>query len=268
MEPGLCFLWHAIQPSRKSAFKGWLDLPFMCVCYVAGTEWCDENGTDCRQAVQWNKTGQMLLCFCMHWCMELQCTLSLWWEQAYIMYLDMVTIYLMTTCYTGLFEMIVGVLTTCHAQYTWDRSICILLFNRTTLQVLVTFLTGALYVHPLWFYKHQNDNWVHSKLFVACQRWWLQWQFWFVPPVLGYKGCTYRAPVRYVTKTWIVVLLNKKIHILLSQVYCVWHIVKTPTIISNNPVYCILIVWWPVTVSWHFGRMDYTLYLYMVTSYV
>jgi len=25
---------------------------------------------------------------------------------------------------TGLFEMIVGVLTTCHTQYTWDRSIC------------------------------------------------------------------------------------------------------------------------------------------------
>ena len=27
--------------------------------------------------------------------------------------------------YTGLFEMIVGVLTTCHTQYTWDSSICI-----------------------------------------------------------------------------------------------------------------------------------------------
>jgi len=35
------------------------------------------------------------------------------------------------------------------------------------------------------------------------------------------KGCTYRAPVRYVTKTWSAVLLNKKIHILLSEVYCV-----------------------------------------------
>jgi hypothetical protein len=31
----------------------------------------------------------------------------------------------------------------------------------------------------------------------------------------------YRAPVRYVTKTWSFVLLNKKIHILLSEVYCV-----------------------------------------------
>jgi hypothetical protein len=27
--------------------------------------------------------------------------------------------------YTGLFKMIVGVLTTCHTQYTWDRRICI-----------------------------------------------------------------------------------------------------------------------------------------------
>jgi len=44
------------------------------------------------------------------------------------------------------------------------------LFNRTTLQVFVTYLTGALYVHPLLFYKHQQDNRVRSKLFVACQR--------------------------------------------------------------------------------------------------
>ena len=30
---------------------------------------------------------------------------------------------------TGLFEMIVGVLTTCHTQYTSDSSICIFLFK-------------------------------------------------------------------------------------------------------------------------------------------
>jgi len=48
---------------------------------------------------------------------------------------------------TGLFEIIVGVLTTCHTQYTWDRSVCIFLFNRTTLQVFVTYLTGALFIH-------------------------------------------------------------------------------------------------------------------------
>jgi hypothetical protein len=48
---------------------------------------------------------------------------------------------------------------------------------------------------------------------------------------------TYGAPVRYVTKTWSVVLLYKKIHILLSQVYCVLQVVKTPKIILNNPVF-------------------------------
>jgi len=41
------------------------------------------------------------------------------------------------------------------------------LFNRTTLQVFVTYLIGAVYVHPLWFYKHQHNR-VCSKLFVAC----------------------------------------------------------------------------------------------------
>ena len=39
--------------------------------------------------------------------------------------------------YTGLFEMIVGILTTCHTQYTSDSSVCIFLFNRTTLQFLL-----------------------------------------------------------------------------------------------------------------------------------
>jgi hypothetical protein len=59
-------------------------------------------------------------------------------------------LYMCTVCdSTGLFEMIVGVLTTRHTQYTSDSSICVFLFNRTTLQVFVTYLTGALYVHRL-----------------------------------------------------------------------------------------------------------------------
>ena len=89
--------------------------------------------------------------------------------------------------YTGLFEMIVGVLTTCHTQYTWDRNICFFLYLiEQNSQVFVTHLTGALYMHPLWFYKHQHDNRVRSELFVACQQWWFQWPFWFVPSVPGY----------------------------------------------------------------------------------
>jgi len=107
---------------------------------------------------------------------------------------------------TGLFEMTVGVLTTCHTQYTWDRSICIFLLTRTTLQVFVTHFTGPLYVHPLWFYKHQKDNRVRSKLFVACERWWFQWRFWFVPSVPGYlraeeehKPYPWRNPIEEIT---------------------------------------------------------------------
>ena len=47
---------------------------------------------------------------------------------------------------TGLFKMIVKVLTICHTQYTCDSSICILLFSRTTLQVFVAYRTGPLHV--------------------------------------------------------------------------------------------------------------------------
>ena len=131
--------------------------------------------------------------------------------------------------------MIVGVLTTCYTQYTWDRSrpICVFLFNRTTLQVFVTCLIGALYVYPLWFYKHQHDNRVRSKLFVACQRWWFQWQFWFVPSIPGYlreeeehKPDPWRNPIER----------NHMGFHPENEVYCVWQVVKTPTIISNNRV--------------------------------
>ena len=50
---------------------------------------------------------------------------------------------------TGLFEIVVGILTTCHTQHTSDSSICVFIFNITTLPVFVTYLTGALYVHRL-----------------------------------------------------------------------------------------------------------------------
>jgi len=60
---------------------------------------------------------------------------------------------------TGSFEITVGILITCHTQCTWDSSICIFLFNRTTLQVFVTYRTGALYVLPLWFYRVIRNDW-------------------------------------------------------------------------------------------------------------
>ena len=148
------------------------------------------------------------------------------------------------------------------------------LFNRTTLQVFVTYLTGALYVHPLWFYKHQRDNRVRSKLSVASQRWWFQWLFWFVPSVPGYlreeeehKPDPWRNPIErnhkggqassilvncapsgelhnyctphIIKENFENFLIHRRNYILLSQVYCVWQVVKTPTIIFNNPVHIV-----------------------------
>ena len=103
------------------------------------------------------------------------------------------------------------------------------LFNRTTLLVFVTYVIGALYVHPLWFYKHQHDNRVRSKLFVACLRWWFQWRFWFVPSVPGYlreehKPDPWRNPIE---RNHIGLHLENEV---------ARRVVKTPTIIFNNPV--------------------------------
>ena len=104
--------------------------------------------------------------------------------------------------------MIVGVLTTFHTQYTLDRSIFIFYLIEQHSQVFVTYIIGALYVHPLWFYKHKHDNRVRYKLSVACQRWWFQWRFWFVPSVPGYL----REEEEHKPE-WSVVLLNKKKYI-------------------------------------------------------
>ena len=130
--------------------------------------------------------------------------------------------------------MIVRVLTTCHTQYTWDRSICIFLFNRTILQVFVTYLTGDLFVHPLWFYKHQHDNWVRSTqnafslpfaaILVNC-----------APSGEMHNYCT----PHIIKENFENFLIHQCTYILLSQVYCVWQVVKIPKIIFNNPVHSV-----------------------------
>ena len=104
------------------------------------------------------------------------------------------------------------------------------LFNRTTLQVFVTYLTGALYMNPLWFYKHQHDNQVRYKLFVSCQRWWFQWLFWFVPSVPGYL----REEEEHKPDPWRNPIERNHMGFHLEKEEAV---VKTPTIISNNPVF-------------------------------
>jgi hypothetical protein len=127
--------------------------------------------------------------------------------------------------------MIVGVLTTCHIQYTWDSSICIFLFNRTTLQVFVTYLTRALYVHPLWFCKHQHDNRVRSTQNAFSLP--------FAAILVNYapSGEIHNYCTPHIIKENLEnFLIHRYKYILLSEVYCIWQAVKTPTVILNNPV--------------------------------
>ena len=70
---------------------------------------------------------------------------------------------------TRLLEIIVGVLTVAIHNTLQIGEYVYLLFGRTTLQFFVTYLTDALYMHPLLFYNHQNDIRGPSKLFVTYQ---------------------------------------------------------------------------------------------------
>ena len=122
--------------------------------------------------------------------------------------------------YTGLFQMIVGVLTTCHTQYTWDSSICIFLFNRTTIQIFVTLQVPYLYnniyvyiyVYPLWFYKHQNDNRVRCV-----------WQVVTTPTIilnnpLCCETCRYQCLENRLNGPVVVVVVVVVVHGLINQV--------------------------------------------------
>jgi hypothetical protein len=90
---------------------------------------------------------------------------------------------------------------------------------------------------------YQQDNRVRSKLCVACQRWWFQWRFWF-PAIL--VNCAPSGEVHNYCTPHIIkenfenLFIYRCNYALLSQVYCVWQVVKPPTIIFNNPV-CIII---------------------------
>ena len=99
-------------------------------------------------------------------------------------------------------------------------------------------------MHPLWLYKHQHDNRVRSKLFVVCQRWCYQWRFAAILVNCAPSGEMHNYCTLHVIKED---FENFSIHrcnyILLSQVYRVWQVVKTPTIISNNPVFYWIVYW-------------------------
>jgi len=105
------------------------------------------------------------------------------------------------------------------------------LFNRTTLQVFVTYRTGALYVHPLWFYKRQHDNRVSSTQYAFS----LPFAAILVNCAPSGEMPNYCTP-HIIKENFENFLIHRCNYILLSQVYCVWQVVKPPTIILNNPV--------------------------------
>ena len=98
-------------------------------------------------------------------------------------------------------------------------------------------LTGALYVHPLWFYKHQHENRVRSKLFVARQH-----VAFSLPFAAILVNCAPSGEMHNYCTPHIIkensdnFLIHRCNYILLSQVYCVWQVVKTQTVILNIPV--------------------------------
>jgi len=119
-------------------------------------QWTCPNLTLCLNFMPSNCWALSVMKCVSHWCCY---TFRNFFLNLYVMrFVNAALELCMCLDYTGLFEMIVGVVTTFHTQYTWDRSICVFLFNRTTLQIFVTYLTGALYVLPSWFCKHQHTS--------------------------------------------------------------------------------------------------------------
>ena len=100
--------------------------------------------------------------------------------------------------------MIVGVLTTCHTRSP-DATPCdFLLWGYVKDQICVPSLPASIpELKVVTCYKQVGTNSIIVLMSV------------------NHKGCTYRAPIRYVTKTSSVVLLNKKVCTPLSEVYFV-----------------------------------------------
>ena len=73
--------------------------------------------------------GVLTTCHTQHTWDRSICIFYLIQQHSKFMLHTLQVLYMCTLCdSTGLFEIIFGVLTTCHTQYTWDRSICIFFY--------------------------------------------------------------------------------------------------------------------------------------------
>ena len=89
--------------------------------------------------------------------------------------------------YRGLFDMIVGSLTTCHIQYTWGRSICVFFYLTEQHSTFLLHTLQVLYIYTLCDSTNTNTIIVFVPNFLlACQQWRFQWWLRFVPSVPRY----------------------------------------------------------------------------------
>jgi hypothetical protein len=122
----------------------------------------------------------------------------------------------------GLFKIIVRVLTTCHTQYTWDRSIYFFYLIEQNSKVLLH-IVQVLYMCTLCDSTSINMiiEFVPQKtlaaILVNC-----------APSGGMHNYCT----PHIIKENFENFLIHRCNYILLSQVYCVWQVVKTPTVIS------------------------------------
>jgi hypothetical protein len=131
--------------------------------------------------------------------------------------------------YTGLLKMIARALTTCHIQYTWDRSICIFYL----IEQHSKFMLHALQV--LYMCTHcdsTNINTIIEFIQNAFSR-----PFAAILVNCAPSGEMHNYYTLHIIKeNFKNFLIHRCNYILLSQVYCLWQVVKTLTIILNNPV--------------------------------
>jgi len=114
---------------------------------------------------------------------------------------------------TGLFEMIVGVLTTAISFSRCNP----MRFLSMGLRQGSGLCSSSSRKYPGIEATNQNSHSNHHHWHATNSLERTRLSFWCL---WNHKGCTHTAPARYVTKTWSVVLLNKKKHIY-SYLKCV-----------------------------------------------
>ena len=118
------------------------------------------------------------------------------------------------TCITWLFKMIVGVQLSSGNSTPNSETTTIWQFNS---KVVCTVSRDRVRVYPGTEGTNQTRHWNHHRWHVTNSLERNPWSSWCL---YNHKGCTYRAPVRYVTKTWSVVILNKNTHTPISSTSC------------------------------------------------